>query len=410
MGTFRSIFDQLLSKAGLLGLQRKLDNEPMRLGRPEAPMRLLIVVNAIIPTLHLSLLAPLKKLTEEGELFIDVLTEREIVGRYRWQRIPSWIEKRFRSVAPTCILFCRYSGPCSDWMVNFALAHGLPTIYCIDDDLLNVPLELGRQKFEYHNQPSRLGAVRYLLDNVGVVYCSNSRLLQRLRDGGVKGNLYAGKIFCAGRVIAEAELRAVRTIGYMGFDHAHDFEIALPAVINILRRYPELRFELFGRIPKPWQLDEFGDRVVTLPVVSDYDEFLLALADRQWDIGICPLAPTEFNQVKNVNKWIEYTSVGAAVVASHGMIYDECCDGACGLLATKGDWESSLVFLIENTTMRFEQVRNAQHRLVAEYSMDRLRGEIREVLLLATKASRRIPLVSDQGGAGSKQAHPVEEV
>jgi glycosyltransferase involved in cell wall biosynthesis len=388
VGALKSIIRRLLSKAALFGLQRGVDHEPLRLGRPDAPMRLLIVANAMIPTLYLSLLAPLKKLIEDGECFVDVLTEREIVGRRFWQRPLVWLEKRFRAATPTCVVFCRYSGPYCEWMLDFSTTHGLPTVYCIDDDLLNVPPELGRQKFEYHNQPSRLGSVRYLLDSVDVVYCSNPRLQQRLRELGVQGHMYVGRIFCAGTVISEPVLRPIHTIGYMGFDHAHDFEIALPAVTNTLRRYPGLRFELFGRIPKPTLLDEFGDRVVLLPAVEDYDEFLQVLASRRWDVGICPLANTEFNRVKNINKWIEYTVAGAAVVASGGMIYDECCADNCGILVSQDQWESSLEMLIEHPEKRVECLCNAQRRITNEYSLDQLRDQLLDLFWVAMQRRR----------------------
>ncbi len=57
-------------------------------------------------------------------------------------------------------------------------------------------------------------------------------------------------------------------------------------------------------------------------------------AELEWDIGICPLAPTAFNVLKANTKWVEYTSVGAAVIASRDMIYDDCCSDGCGDLAT----------------------------------------------------------------------------
>ena len=360
-------------------------------GVQEAPMRLLVVSNAIIPTVQLCLLKPLGGMIDKGQCSIYFLTEQQLKEKFgkglRGSDAWAWIQKRWAEVRPTAVVFCRYSGPHAMNLLNYCKDFSVSSMYCIDDDILNVPLELGQKKYDYHNHPLRLEAVRYLLDNVDLVYCSNSRLKLRLSELGITGNLYAGAIFCAGEPILKAELRPVKTIGYMGFDHAHDFEVALPGLINVLRKYPMLRFELFGKIPKPAVLNEFGDRVIMLPVVPDYDEFLAVLASREWDIGICPLAHTEFNKVKNVNKWIEYSSVGAAVVATEGMIYDDCCAGNCGVLTGESGWEEALTLLIESPRKRFELVCSAQSSLLNDYSVDRLREQIMGMFEKAIKSS-----------------------
>lgn len=356
-------------------------------GSSGAPMRLLLVANGMIPTLQLCLLTPLAKLIGSGECFVDFLTEQQLKERFgkslRSAEAWAWIEERWRTANPTYVVFCRYSGPHAEAMLTLAKTHGISSLYCIDDDLLHVPQELGKNKFEFHNHPLRLQAVRYLLDNVDLVYCSNSRLEQRLRGTGIAGNLHSGQIFCAGETISPAELRPVRTIGYMGFDHALDFEIALPGLINVLHRFPDLRFELFGKIPKPAVLDIFGDRIEELPAVQNYGEFLKALSARRWDVGICPLMPTDFNSVKNVNKWIEYTAVGTAVVATKGMIYDECCASGCGLLVGASEWEEALTTLVVDPRRRFEQVQSAQRSLSINFSVDRLREQVLAMLAQA---------------------------
>ena len=353
-------------------------------GSDAAELRLLVVANAVIPTVQLSLMAPLAEAIAQGRCRIEMLTEQKMKERFgKNLRTPAsweWTKEQVISAKPTHLIFCRYSGPHADALLELSRQLKIPSIYIIDDDLLNVPKELGPQKYDYHNHPLRTGAVRALLNNTDIAYCSNARLMEHLKTLKLKGNFEAGKIFCAGEVISKPELRQVKCIGYMGFDHAHDFEIALPALTRILRKYPSLRFELFGKIPKPAVLDEFVNRIEVLPVIPDYSEFLAAFAQRKWDIGICPLARTDFNKVKNINKWIEYSSVGAAVVASRGMIYDECCADECGMLADDADWEACLTELIENSEVRFELVRNAQARIVAEYSLERQAEQLLKLL------------------------------
>jgi glycosyltransferase involved in cell wall biosynthesis len=370
-------------------------NNPEVPGSQSAPMRLLIVANGIIPTVYVSFLNPLAKLIDSGECSIDFLTvpkiKKKLAGtKWRTPEQQAWIKYRCRASNPTHIVFIRYSGSIThaNAILSFSREQGLPSIYCIDDDLLNIPRELGQKKFEFHNDPARLKTVRYLLRDVDLVYCSNTQLKNRLHDYGLIRNIKTAEFFCAGEIISPAKLRPVRTIGYMGFDHEHDFKIVLPSLISVLRKHPELSFELFGKIPKPAVLDEFKERIIVLPAVSNYDEFMRILANRKWDIGICPLALTDFNLVKNINKWVEYTAVGAAVIATHRMIYDECCADGCGLLVDENNWESALISLVEHPVKRFEQVRNAQFRLSENYSVKQLRKQVQSMLTIASEVSQ----------------------
>jgi hypothetical protein len=357
---------------------------------PDAHTRLLVIANAVIPTLQLALVQPLRTLVDAGQVSIEFLTEEQLKRQFgKRLRAPeaggAWFGQRLAESRATCLFLCRYSGPFAREAIDFARARGIPSIYCIDDDLLNVPREIGAAKFEYHNHPLRLDAVRFLLENADLVYCSNQWLAARMGRLGIRRQLYVGKLFCAGAVIAPPRRRTAMTMGYMGFDHAHDFEVALPAVVRAMRENPQLRFELFGKIARPPQLEEFGTRVIQLPVVADYDAFLRALAAREWDIGICPLARTPFNEVKNINKWIEYTSAGTAVIATRGMIYDECCTGGAGWLADDDGWDEALQTLLADTERRIQQVMTAQRKLADEYSVERLQAQVLDAMAAADR-------------------------
>ena len=343
--------------------------------------RIMFIANGHIPTLQLSFSLPLAPLVRDGELALSFLVEpqiKETFGkRLRDKSVEPWIAKRLASFRPTLMVFCRYNGPHFEYLIEWARNEGIPTIYHIDDDLLNVPLEIGEDKYRGHNDPRRRAAVRYLLDNADLIYTSTRRLAERLKVHGIAAPAFAGEIYCAGTIIEAATNRSIRKVGYMGFDHAHDFAIVVPALIEFLRRNPTIHFELFGSIPKPPELDEFGDRVSVVPPVRNYEGFLKTLADLSWDIGICPLVQNEFNLMKANTKWVEYTSVGAAVIASRGTVYDECCADGCGVLAsTHEEWVEALQRLAHSPVERFEQVLRAQAKLEEQYSVERLRRQL----------------------------------
>lgn len=348
--------------------------------------KILFVANGFIPTLQLSFLKPLAGCEAIDE--IKVLTEEELRAEFGDQHAKEAAREAFlervAAFDPGLIVFCRYSGPHGPAVVDWARANNITVVYHIDDDLLNVPKEIGARKFRAHNRPERLASVRHLLNHADLVYCSTEALLGAFRKQKFTSPMVSGKIYCAGEVLRPAQDRPVRKLGYMGFDHAHDLALVLPALVEVLRANPHVEFELFGSIPKPSELEEFGERVSVIPPEPIYENFLAKFAALDWDIGICPLATTRFNAVKANTKWVEYTSVGAAVVATGGMAYDDCCADGCGILANQHeDWVAALNALCGDSTLRYRQVARAQERLAREYSTPRLREQIRNVFARA---------------------------
>ena len=360
-------------------------------------LRVLYVANSFIPTLQLSFVKPLQPLVDAGQLVAELLSEqqmKELFGKgVRGDAAREWTAKRIADFRPDLILFCRYSGPHAEAILAQARNSGIATLFHVDDDLQRVPREIGQAKYEFHNHPSRLATVQALLDGTDLVYCSTPPLLRRLQERGLDERGVAGRIYCSGEVMNPAVQGGSLKIGYMGFDHAHDFQLALPALVRVLDVNPHVRFELFGSIPKPVELERFGDRVATLPPVPDYQQFMAKFASLGWAIGICPLAETPFNAVKANTKWVEYTAIGAAVVATAGAVYDGCCAEACGVLVgdSEMDWTEALLSLVRESEYRVATVSAAQARLTREYSPDALRRQVIEMFERALK--RELPVL-----------------
>ncbi|GLI94516.1 glycosyltransferase [Methylocystis echinoides] len=357
--------------------------------------RILFVVNGVeLPTLQLSFTEPLKAVPG---VQTSLLTEVGLNAGHQdinaWGVTPDGLEKmqrRLEGFRPTLIVFCRYSGPYAPEIIQWARAARTPTIYHIDDDLLQVPVEIGEVKARGHNQPRRVQTVRYLLDNTTLAYCSNERLRRILFGEATSNRVVTAGINCALDVLAPPTTDDPPVIGYMGFNHDFDFTFALPALVTILQARPEVRFELFGSTNLPDVLKPFGDRITFIQSVRDYGVFVQKLASRRWTIGICPLAKTEFNIVKSNNKWVEYSACGFAVVATRGMIYDACCADGCGLLVDGDDeWRAAFDRLLSDRALHRDQVTRAQKRLRAEYGRDRLRRQISSVFSRARDLASR---------------------
>jgi hypothetical protein len=275
-------------------------------------------------------------------------------------------------------------------MLAWAKRRRVPVIYHIDDDLLTIPPEIGSQKHALHNAGARLTAVRELLCSADLVYASTEKLRQKLLSYFPELPIIAGKIYCSSTPLAGPRPGPARKVGYMASaDHAHNLEMIVPAVEQMLERNPDVELELFGSIAIPPALTRFGRRVSTAPAIADYGEFLSEFARFGWDIGVCPLAPIEFNLMKANPKWVEYTTVGAAVIASKGTVYDECCGGGCGILADGPDnWLAALELLIRDDGERLGMVDRAQAKLEVEYSISGLREQVLDVIASARQIVR----------------------
>lgn len=343
--------------------------------------RVMFVANGYIPTLEICFLRPLGTLFEKGLLNPLLIVEGQIKKRMGSEsnlaKAQDWLTKKVEEHKPDIAVFCRYSGPLAGFLVDKLHENNVPVIYHVDDDLMNVPAEIGEAKFKEHNSPERLISVSTLLATSDLVYCSTPRLLERIEELSYHNNLRTGSNHCSGEIYREPDERPARTVGYMGFDHTHDLEMVLPDLLRFLRDRPEVRFELFGTIPVPEALLEFGDRVSVVLPVRPYQAFLDKLAELEWDIAIAPLANTEFNHYKANNKWVEYTSAGCAVIATAGMSYDHCCADDCGILVEGATgWYNALISLCDDPARRCDLIRNAQQRLRREYSKAALRQQV----------------------------------
>ncbi|MCL6697300.1 glycosyltransferase [Sphingomonas sp. NSE70-1] len=378
--------------AELFAAALRLESRPYRVSVERE--RILLVANAHLPTVQVCLERPLEGLVRNGAVATQLITEFELAAAHKRggaDGAREWLDDEFKRFGPTALMFSRYSGPMAETILE--LADGIPVIYHIDDDLLGVPETIGARKFTYHNNPARLETVRLLLERSDLVYTSTERLKRRLQEYYPQANMVAGAINSSCEPLRGARTGKARTVGYMASaDHLPNLMEVLPAIVRLLDRHGDLRFELFGSIQIPAELERFGDRIRKVSPIANYEEFLKRFGDEEWDIGICPLVKSEFNLTKSINKWIEYSALGISVIATRGMIYDECCADGAGILADGVDeWFDALDRLVTDDRERARQVERAQQKLLDDYSPRRHRDQILDIISQARAVSRATP-------------------
>lgn len=335
--------------------------------------RILVVSDLVAATQRISFAQPLAPVLGKGLVFQAKGLE------------PAKIKPRFEAAAPELLVLSRLTMDEGQIWIDLARAAGVPVLYHIDDDLLAVPLALGREKYEAYNSPQRLAALRANMEGADLVYVSTAPLAEAVTAHGIATPIVAGDVYCS---IEPAALKKAAppsdlpVIGYMGTaGHAADLAEILPVVEELLHQVPTLQFELFGGLPIPPELQRFGHRARVVTPEADYAAFLAKMQRLGWWVGLAPLQDTAFNRCKADTKWVEYSLAGTAVVAADLPVYHRACADGCGILARDlRDWRQGIEALLFDEGRRRAMIAAARSKLATDYTHARLRAQIGEIL------------------------------
>ena len=235
-----------------------------------------------------------------------------------------------------------------DLVVDTRYTEGLPVVAAMSPE--------DREVFQ--DGVMRMGRTLELCDGAIV---TTDRLAEELSD--VTPTVLVNRNVASREMVAHSE-RAMRTVrrdpgrvvlGYFSGSMTHnaDFAEALPAIVSVMERRPEVFLEVVGDLELPDELEPLSERVIHAQKVS-WQELpsLIATAD----VNLAPLEPTLFNEAKSENKWTEAALVGVPTVASDfGAFASAIEDGRTGLLcSTREDWESALLRLVDDADLRRE--------------------------------------------------------
>jgi glycosyltransferase involved in cell wall biosynthesis len=336
--------------------------------------RILVFADGVSATQQISFLKPLLSAASTGELSLRMEKHSKSRG---------FFEKTIAAEDPTVLVLSRYTWPKGKQIAQMARDRNIVTIFHIDDDLLNVPMSLGEEKYLAYNAPERLAALRDNMESCDIVYASTPALGEALRANNISKPIISGSLYCSvdPSQIATPLPSTMPTIGYMGTGgHSEDLALVLPAIIAVMDEFPELRFETFGTISPP-DLGRFSDRYVHHDPIGNYSAFVSKLCSLGWWIGLAPLVDNHFNRCKADTKWVEYSLAGMATVASNLPVYQRACADDAGILADDiVQWTNALRRLLRDADARTRQVAAAQRKLAEDYNNDTLRRQIFSVL------------------------------
>ena len=149
--------------------------------------------------------------------------------------------------------------------------------------------------------------------------------------------------------------------------HNHDFKQASPALLELLKAYPNLRLRLIGELQLDREFDHFADQIERFQP-RDYAGYLALLAECQ--INLAPLEHGLFNDCKSNIKWLEASALAIPSVCSprsefkKAIVHGEngfLCDGTRA-------WKDALRSLIEEAPLRQSMGAAARTTALKQYS------------------------------------------
>jgi hypothetical protein len=210
---------------------------------------------------------------------------------------------------------------------------------------------------------------------------------------GIPAHRFANGV---GIQLGRASDRAVRRerrpgptrIGYFSGTSTHnaDWAAVEPAVLEVLRRHPDVELWLGGLLEPGPGVKALGKRLVRLPLKPWYE-----LPDllRDVDVNLAPLAHGgRFNEAKSAIKWLEAALVATPTIATPTQPFREAiAPGLTGLLATTHDeWVEELSNLVGDTAGQHRIGQNARREALVRWSPEVQADRYLEILEAARDA------------------------
>lgn len=361
-----------------------------------APLRLLVFADMLGASQSIAFVEGLSGARGRGEAAVTIV-EESTLGADAASRASAdaaeLVEALFERADPTCVVLSRFGlAGATEAIFGQARRRGLPVVFHIDDDLMDLPVTAGVERYRSARHPRRAHVQHRAMSDADLVMAATPALADALarRLGHARiGWLENGT---AG-VPAPRRARHVGpvVVGYMGSaSHDADLRMIAPALNALMERGADIRLELFGSIARQPAAHLLPGQVVRHdPVEGDYAAFRRHLAGLGWDVGLAPLADGPYNRCKTATKWAEYAEAGMAVLASDMPVYAPIIAADAAWPAGPDAWGPALERLLGSAELRAQLVRGADALLAGRYGWDRLEASVLSLLHRASGAARR---------------------
>lgn len=289
-------------------------------------------------------------------------------GRYDC-RISMVINQEKYDWKPEVVVFARQHKPDVQKAIMAWKKLGARVIYDTDDDLFHVPMSNPAYSVLKPLKKEICDTIK-LAD---VLTVSTPPLVEAYKHLNPNIKVLPNQIALDyGKMYKTHDDGTVR-IGWAGTNtHVGDFKEADRAIVEVAKKYPNVKFVFMGYAPD-YIIDNIPQDKVEFRKGVKIEKYHAALGELSLDIGLAPLENNTFNVGKSNLKVLEYGIMGVPTVASPVYPYvNTIFDGYDGILVKKNrykNWVDSLSRLIENETERKTMGKNIQTKIVTKYNV-----------------------------------------
>jgi glycosyltransferase involved in cell wall biosynthesis len=167
--------------------------------------------------------------------------------------------------------------------------------------------------------------------------------------------------------------KEVRICWQGGASHYEDLFFIHPIVVNTLKKHENVKFVFYGDSRFKKLFADCDQNRIEWHGWSAFDAYPYKLSLLNCDIGLCPLIDNEFNRMKSAIKWMEYSMVGMATIASNIPPYSKVIsDKNTGFLCNEDEkeWESALGCAIKDKELREKVAIQAKEEVLKNHNID----------------------------------------
>lgn len=351
----------------------------------DAPLRVLVFADTFGASQSLAFVEGLGQSRAAGHAVVEIVTEAQAfdVGEPGApESVDAIVEAAFERFRPTHPVVSRL-GSAAVWNAVQAAARrrDLPIVFHIDDDLFDMPVVVGIERYRQARHPRRIATLENILRSADLTLVSTPTLAARLQARAEHERFAVLANGTAGEPrprIPKPANGGELVIGYMGSaSHNSDLAMVAPALNTILKANPHVSVSLFGSIASQPAANLIEGKVTRLkPVTGDYRAFKAKLAELAFDIGLAPLRDNAFNRAKTATKWVEYAEAGVPTLASNIPPYRSIVAAGAAVGVTDVGWAEALTRMIRVSDLRRRTVEAADAFLGSQYSWARLEASV----------------------------------
>jgi glycosyltransferase involved in cell wall biosynthesis len=165
--------------------------------------------------------------------------------------------------------------------------------------------------------------------------------------------------------------KGVRILWQGGQSHYEDLYMVHKAIIRILSKYPNVTFVYFGDVRFHALFKDAPQNQIEYHPWVGHKTYPYKLATLNCDIGLCPITDNQFNRRKSSIKWMEYSVMKMATIASDLPPYNvDIVSGHTGTLVRDDQWFDAIEVLINNQKHREHLARNAYQEVFENHNAD----------------------------------------